>query len=143
MEREDEVDGLLASWHAVEGLPHIEEKLDVRSSSRSVGPYRLGSFLAAGSFGKIFHGFGTDQDQTHYAIKVIDKEKLIKRESIQRTLRRIRRVGMEVAAMRRLPPHPAIVRLVDCLHSEHDVCCVIEYGGDADLYVSENAPPTL
>ena len=66
------------------------------------------------------------------ACKHISKQRLICQSNVKRTLRRVRRVGTEIEAMRKLR-HKSICQIFDVVHTPDYVHIVMENGG-RDLY---------
>ena len=85
-----------SAWATAEGLPAVVASI---ASRTRVGQYSLGKELGQGEFAVVQSC--TDGAGAEYAIKHINKKKLICTKPA-RTLRRIRRVGSEITAMRLL-----------------------------------------
>lgn len=117
-------------WANVESIPPVQA--DILSESR-VGQYDLLRLLGEGEFAKVQSARkrGEPGAQT-VAVKHISKSRLICASNIKRTLRRIRRVGTEIEAMRAVDS-PWVCRLFDVYHSPQYVHVVMENGG-RDLY---------
>jgi serine/threonine protein kinase len=91
---------------------------------KRVGKYELGKTLGSGSFSKV--KLGQDDDGKQYAVKIIDKEQLV-REHMEEQLKR------EISIMRMLN-HPNIVRLYDVLQTQNHIYLVLELVTGGELF---------
>ncbi|OVA09865.1 Protein kinase domain [Macleaya cordata] len=107
--------------------PRIQPKTLISSSPSTnllLNKYQLGSLLGCGSFAKVFHAQSLT-DETHVAIKVINKSS-IKNTSMEP------RIIREVSAMHRLN-HPNIIRIHEVLATKKKIFIVMEYAKGGDL----------
>lgn len=117
-------------WASVEAVPPVQTDILTKSS---VGSYDLLRSLGEGEFAKVQSCRKTgDSRATVLAVKHISKSRLICSTNIKRTLRRVRRVGVEIRAMQVIDS-PYVCKLFDVYHSPNYVHLVMENGG-SDLY---------
>jgi serine/threonine protein kinase len=117
-------------WAAVECIPPVQ--VDILSKN-AVGDYELLRSLGEGEFAKVQAcRKGGLPDAPVVAVKHIRKSRLVSASNMKRTMKRIRRVGDEIEAMRAVDS-PYICRLFDVMHSPLYVHVVMENGG-RDLY---------
>lgn len=91
---------------------------------KKVGKYELGRTLGSGSFSKV--KLGVDEQGKQYAVKIIDKEQLI-REHMEEQLKR------EISVMKLLN-HPHIVKLYDVLQTQNHIYLVLELVTGGELF---------
>lgn len=91
---------------------------------KRVGKYELGKTLGSGSFSKV--KLGQDDSGKQYAVKIIDKEQLV-REHMEEQLKR------EISIMRMLN-HPNIVKLFDVLQTQNHIYLVLELVTGGELF---------
>ena len=91
---------------------------------KKVGKYELGKTLGSGSFSKV--KLGVDDTGRQYAVKIIDKEQLI-RENMEEQLKR------EISIMKMLN-HPNIVNLFDVLQTQNNIYLVLELVTGGELF---------
>lgn len=91
---------------------------------KKVGKYELGRTLGSGSFSKV--KLGVDDQGKQYAVKIIDKEQLV-REHMEEQLKR------EISVMKMLN-HPHIVRLYDVLQTSNHIYLVLELVTGGELF---------
>ncbi|KAL2938095.1 CBL-interacting protein kinase 32 [Bienertia sinuspersici] len=92
---------------------------------RVVGKYELGRTIGEGTFAKV--KFARDcQTGDPVAIKVLDKEKILKHKMAEQ-LRR------EIATMKRIK-HPNVIRLYEVLGSKTKIYIVLEYVTGGELF---------
>lgn len=91
---------------------------------KRVGKYELGRTLGSGSFSKV--KLGIDDQGKQYAVKIIDKEQLIK-EHMEEQLKR------EISVMRMLN-HPNCVKLFDVLQTQNNIYLVLELVTGGELF---------
>ncbi|EGB11063.1 hypothetical protein AURANDRAFT_12693, partial [Aureococcus anophagefferens] len=97
------------------------------------GKYAVSRKLGEGEFATVFAcRAGDDDGAPELALKVINKAKVQRHSSILKSKRNIRRVNMEVLAMRRCR-HAGICRIYDVLHSPSSVYLVMEMA-ERDLF---------
>mmetsp|Transcript_20354 Transcript_20354/g.23463 ORF Transcript_20354/g.23463 Transcript_20354/m.23463 type:complete len:443 (+) Transcript_20354:202-1530(+) len=94
------------------------------AKGKRVGKYELGRTLGSGSFSKV--KLGVDDQGNQYAVKIIDKEQLI-REHMEEQLKR------EISIMRMLN-HPNIVKLYDVLQTQNNIYLVLELVTGGELF---------
>ena len=117
-------------WAAVECIPPVQ--VDILSKN-AVGDYELLRSLGEGEFAKVQAcRKGGLPNAPVVAVKHISKSRLVSASNMKRTVKRIRRVGDEIEAMRAVDS-PYICRLFDVMHSPLYVHVVMENGG-RDLY---------
>eukprot|EP00249_Psilotum_nudum_P012507 c23824_g2_i4 orf=1296-2120(-) len=91
-------------------------------SLKKVGRYELGRTLGEGTFAKVKYARNTDTGEV-VAIKIIDKEKILKRKMIKR----------EISTMK-LIKHPNVVQLFEVIASRKYVYIVMEYVNGGELF---------
>ena len=123
-------------WSAVRELPPPDPSL--RFSTTRVGAYPLEACIGSGAFGSVDLCARAPGTRDRLVVKHISKKAIARDVALARP--RARRVGREIAALRRLAPSGAdddgarrVCALVDVLHSPSHVHVVLQYGG-ADLY---------
>ncbi|KAJ0979226.1 hypothetical protein J5N97_014700 [Dioscorea zingiberensis] len=87
--------------------------------------YELGKLLGQGTFAKVYHGRNLKTSQS-VAIKVIDKEKVLKVGLIDQIKR-------EISVMR-LVRHPYVVQLYEVMASKTKIYFVMEYVKGGELF---------
>lgn len=87
--------------------------------------YEIGKLLGQGSFAKVYHGRNIKNSQS-VAIKVIDKEKILKCELMDQ----IRR---EISVMN-LVRHPCIVQLYEVMATKTKIYFILEYVKGGELF---------
>uniref|UniRef100_A0A5B6YYN2 Protein kinase domain-containing protein n=1 Tax=Davidia involucrata TaxID=16924 RepID=A0A5B6YYN2_DAVIN len=87
--------------------------------------YDFGRLLGQGNFAKVYYGRNLKSGQS-VAIKVIDKEKVLKVGLIDQTKR-------EISVMR-LVKHPNIVQLYEVMASKTKIYFVMEYAKGGELF---------
>jgi tRNA A-37 threonylcarbamoyl transferase component Bud32 len=92
---------------------------------KKVGKYELGRTLGSGSFSKV--KLGVDDTGKQYAVKMIEKEQLV-REHMEEQLKR------EISVMKLLNNHPHIVRLYDVLQTSNHIYLVLELVTGGELF---------
>lgn len=91
---------------------------------KKVGKYELGKTLGSGSFSKV--KLGMDDTGKQYAVKIIEKEQLV-REHMEEQLKR------EISVMKLLN-HPHIVKLYDVLQTQNHIYLVLELVTGGELF---------
>ena len=94
------------------------------AKGKKVGKYELGRTLGSGSFAKV--KLGIDDQGKQFAVKIIDKEQLV-REHMEEQLKR------EISIMRMLN-HPNIVKLYDVLQTQNNIYLVLELVTGGELF---------
>lgn len=94
------------------------------SRAKKVGKYELGKTLGSGSFSKV--KLGVDDQGKQYAVKMIEKEQLV-REQMEEQLKR------EISVMKLLN-HPHIVRLYDVLQTQNHIYLALELVTGGELF---------
>ncbi|EGB03899.1 hypothetical protein AURANDRAFT_13865, partial [Aureococcus anophagefferens] len=99
-----------------------------------IGAYELTRRLGEGEFAAVYEckRAADGPDGKRYAVKAINKAKVQRHSSILKSKRNIRRVNLEVAAMRRFR-HGGICQLYDVVQSNSFVYLVMEMG-ERDLF---------
>ena len=121
---------LESTWSSQPELPPVVEDLQVTAT---VGKYAISRKLGEGEFATVFAcRAGDDENAPELALKAINKAKVQRHSSILKSKRNIRRVNMEVLAMRRCR-HAGICRIYDVLHSPSSVYLVMEMA-ERDLF---------
>ncbi|KAH8053443.1 serine/threonine kinase [Aureococcus anophagefferens] len=116
---------LESTWSSQPELPPVVEDLQVTAT---VGKYAVSRKLGEGEFATVFAcRAGDDDGAPELALKVINKAKVQRHSSILKSKRNIRRVNMEVLAMRRCR-HAGICRIYDVLHSPSSVMRILALG---------------
>jgi 5'-AMP-activated protein kinase catalytic alpha subunit len=87
--------------------------------------YELGRLLGQGTFAKVYHARGIKTNQS-VAIKVIDKEKVLKVGLIEQIKR-------EISVMR-LVRHPNIIQLYEVMATKTKIYFVMEYAKGGELF---------
>ena len=87
--------------------------------------YDVGKLLGQGNFAKVYHARNIETGQS-VAIKVIDKEKVLKVGLIDQTKR-------EISVMRKVK-HPNIVELYEVMATKTKIYFVIEYAKGGELF---------
>lgn len=113
------VDFLLAG----SSLVSREVKQMEKKSSILMSRYELGRMLGQGTFGKVYHAKNIASGQS-VAIKIIDKEKVLKVGMIDQIKREI--------SIMRLVRHPNVVQLYEVMASKTKIYFAMEYvkGGE-------------
>jgi serine/threonine protein kinase len=91
---------------------------------KKVGKYELGRTLGSGSFSKV--KLGIDDKGRQYAVKIIEKEQLV-REHMEEQLKR------EISVMKMLK-HPHTVQLYDVLQTQNHIYLVLELVTGGELF---------
>ncbi|KDP21674.1 hypothetical protein JCGZ_03345 [Jatropha curcas] len=87
--------------------------------------YDFGRFLGQGNFAKVYHGRNLKSGQS-VAIKVIDKEKILK-------VGLINQIKREISIMQ-LVKHPNVLQLYEVMASKSKIYFVIEYAKGGELF---------
>ncbi|CAM8988092.1 unnamed protein product [Rhodiola kirilowii] len=90
-----------------------------------MGRYEIGKLLGRGTFAKVYHARNVVTDQ-HVAIKVIDKEMILKGGLIAHIKR-------EISILRRVR-HPNIVQLFEVMATKAKIYFVMEYVRGGELF---------
>jgi serine/threonine protein kinase len=91
---------------------------------KKVGKYELGKTLGSGSFSKV--KLGVDDQGRQFAVKIIEKEQLV-REHMEEQLKR------EISVMKMLK-HPNTVQLYDVLQTQNHIYLVLELVTGGELF---------
>ncbi|CAK8985151.1 Calcium-dependent protein kinase 7 (Calmodulin-domain protein kinase CDPK isoform 7) [Durusdinium trenchii] len=104
--------------------------------------YRRGRELGRGASGQVFlcHKKGTEGGG--FAVKAVDLRRLHLQPNAEREEKKLSR---EVEILKRLPPHPNIVQLIDTFEEGDWFLLVLELVGGGDLYtvLTTREPPRL
>lgn len=129
---------LESTWAAQNDLPPLDEDLAEQPLAKGVagkiGSYALTRRLGEGEFAAVYECKRVDKGEgaALFAIKAINKAKVQRHNSILKSKRNIRRVNLEVLAMRRFR-HAGICQLYDVMQSASFVYLVMEMG-EQDLF---------
>ncbi|CAM6074502.1 unnamed protein product [Sphagnum tenellum] len=100
--------------------------MELTSSPRTrVGKYELGNTLGEGTFAKVKIAKNKETGES-VAIKVIDKEKILKHKMVDQIKR-------EISTMKRVK-HPNIVQLLEVMASKTKIYIVMEYAKGGELF---------
>ncbi|ERM97674.1 hypothetical protein AMTRI_Chr01g132530 [Amborella trichopoda] len=104
-----------------------EEKKQLKKSAQGLllGRYEVGKLLGHGTFAKVYHARNAKTGQS-VAIKVLDKEKILKGGLVSHIKR-------EIAILRRVR-HPNIVQLYEVMASKVKIYFVMEYVKGGELF---------
>ncbi|XP_028768873.1 CBL-interacting serine/threonine-protein kinase 10-like isoform X1 [Neltuma alba] len=94
-------------------------------SSVLMGRYELGRLLGQGTFAKVYYARSTSTNQS-VAIKVIDKDKVMKSGEAERIKR-------EISIMRKVK-HPYIIQLLEVMATKSKIYFVMEYAKGGELF---------
>ncbi|QCE01055.1 hypothetical protein DEO72_LG7g2347 [Vigna unguiculata] len=94
-------------------------------SSILMQKYELGRLLGKGTFGKVYYGRCTRTNQS-VAIKVIDKNKVIKAGQVDHIKREI--------SIMRLVKHPNVIELFEVMATKSKIYIVMEYAKGGELF---------
>ncbi|CAL5199074.1 unnamed protein product [Lathyrus oleraceus] len=106
------------------GKKHGKNKLENEQGVR-LGKYELGRTLGEGNFGKVKFARDTHSQQP-YAIKIVDKNKII-------DLNITNQIKREIGTLKLLR-HPNVVKLYEVLASKTKICMVLEYVTGQELF---------
>lgn len=87
--------------------------------------YEFGKMLGQGNFAKVYHGRDINSGQ-NIAIKVIDKDKVLKVGLIEQTKREISVMGMV--------KHPNIIELYEVMATKNKIYYAMEYAKGGELF---------
>ncbi|KAI8000413.1 CBL-interacting serine/threonine-protein kinase 23 [Camellia lanceoleosa] len=90
-----------------------------------VGRYELGRTLGEGAFAKVKFGRNVETDE-NVAIKILNKEKILKRDMIGQIKR-------EISTMK-LIRHPNVIRMYEVMASKTKIFIVLEYVTGGELF---------
>lgn len=99
--------------------------MEKRGSTMLLGKYELGRLLGQGTFAKVYHARNIKSGQS-VAVKVIDKEKVMKVGLIDQIKR-------EISVMR-LVRHPNVVQLYEVMASKTKIYFAMEYVRGGELF---------
>lgn len=106
------------------GSVSLQKKMSSQSSRTRVGSYELGRTLREGTFGKVKFARNVATGQS-VAIKVVDREKVLKQHLIDKIKR-------EISTMK-LINHPNVVKLHEVMASKTKIYIVMEMVAGGDL----------
>ncbi|KAL5732091.1 cAMP-dependent protein kinase [Ranunculus cassubicifolius] len=98
---------------------------DKNVKMKVIGRYEMGKFLGQGTFSKVYHAINI-QTNENVAIKVLEKEKILKGGLIAHIKR-------EIAILRRVR-HPNIVELYEVMATKSKIYFVMEYVRGGELF---------
>ncbi|CAE6920188.1 unnamed protein product [Symbiodinium sp. CCMP2592] len=131
----------------VTGGSDEEDLVEVKAGEppRYFHGYRRGRELGRGASGQVFvcHKKGTEGGfAAGFAVKAVDLRRLHLQPNAEREEKKLSR---EVEILKRLPPHPNIVQLVDTFEEGEWFLLVLELVGGGDLYtvLTNREPPRL
>ncbi|KAH8974643.1 hypothetical protein BDL97_01G112600 [Sphagnum fallax] len=99
--------------------------MDIASPRTRVGKYEIGKLLGEGTFAKVKLAKNKETGES-VAIKVIDKEKILKHKMLEQIKR-------EISTMK-LVKHPNIVQLLEVMASKTKIYIVMEYATGGELF---------
>jgi 5'-AMP-activated protein kinase catalytic alpha subunit len=99
--------------------------MSVQSVKARVGKYEVGRTLGEGTFAKVKFGRNSDTGES-VAIKVLDKEKVLKNKMIEQIKR-------EICTMK-LIKHPNVVQLYEVMASKTKIYIVLEFVSGGELF---------
>lgn len=99
--------------------------MDNKTSKVLLQKYELGRLLGQGTFGKVYYGRSTITNQS-VAIKVIDKDKVLKTDQTDNIKREI--------SIMRMVKHPNIIHLYEVMATKSKIYFVIEYAKGGELF---------
>ncbi|KAK7276108.1 hypothetical protein RIF29_17241 [Crotalaria pallida] len=109
------------NWHtSFSRVPVMLNKSNVL-----MGRYELGRLLGQGTFAKVYYGRSAITNQS-VAIKVIDKDKVIRTGEADRIIREI--------SIMRLVKHPNIIQIFEVMATKSKIYIVIEYAKGGELF---------
>lgn len=124
-----EQEGRERNLHTAMADNQSKEKIGRRKSgdnqSPLLGRYEIGKLLGHGTFAKVYHARNVKSDES-VAIKVIDKEKILKGGLIAHIKR-------EISILRRVR-HPNIVQLFEVMATKAKIYFVMEYVKGGELF---------
>jgi len=91
----------------------------------TVGPYKLGSTLGVGTFGKVKKAEHMPTGQ-EVAIKIINKRKMEQMNMLEKVLR-------EINILQKLR-HPHVIRLYELLDTPSDIFMIMEFVSEGELF---------
>ncbi|XP_020273168.1 CBL-interacting protein kinase 32-like isoform X2 [Asparagus officinalis] len=100
-------------------------KMSTTKLKRKVGKYELGRTIGVGTFAKVRFARNCETGE-HVAIKILDKEKVLKHKLVEQIKR-------EIATMK-LIKHPNVVRLHEVMGSRTKIFIVLEYVTGGELF---------
>ncbi|KAJ3686337.1 hypothetical protein LUZ61_015501 [Rhynchospora tenuis] len=98
---------------------------DDQKKALLLGRYELGRMLGKGNFGKVYHAKNLKTNE-EVAIKVLDKEKVVKTRLVQQLKR-------EIEVLKRVR-HPYIVQLHEVMATKSKIYIVMEYVRGGELF---------
>ncbi|KAH9546925.1 hypothetical protein CY35_11G006700 [Sphagnum magellanicum] len=103
---------------------HQQQQQQIQQRTR-IGNYEIGKTLGEGTFAKVKYGRHVDTGAS-FAIKIIDKDKILKHKMVQQIKR-------EISTMK-LVKHPNIVQIFEVLASKTKIYLVLEYVTGGELF---------
>ncbi|KAI4300025.1 hypothetical protein L6164_033444 [Bauhinia variegata] len=98
---------------------------NAHSGKTRVGKYELGRTIGEGNFAKVKFALNTETEE-HVAIKILDKEKVLKHKMIAQIKR-------EISTMK-LIRHPNVIRMHEVMASKTKIYIVMEYVMGGELF---------
>ena len=127
---------LASTWAAQGDLPALDvamvEEPCTKAKFGRFGAYEVTKKLGEGEFASVYRARRAEDPEVEYAIKAIDKANVQRHNSILKSKRNIRRVNLEVLAMRRFR-HGGICQLYEVMQTPSYVYLVLEMG-ERDLF---------
>eukprot|EP00928_Gymnodinium_smaydae_P088751 TRINITY_DN727_c0_g3_i2.p1 TRINITY_DN727_c0_g3~~TRINITY_DN727_c0_g3_i2.p1 ORF type:complete len:494 (-),score=136.04 TRINITY_DN727_c0_g3_i2:115-1452(-) len=105
----------------------------VRKPPKEFGSYVRGKLLGSGAFAQVYACRRAEGEEQIFAAKAVDLQALRLTGRADRELRTLQR---EASILKRLPPHPNVVRFVDVVESEGWMYFVLEYVSGGNLLQS-------
>ena len=122
---------LASTWAAQGDLPALDvtmvEEPRTKAKLGRFGAYEVTKKLGEGEFASVYRARRAEDPEVEYAIKAIDKANVQRHNSILKSKRNIRRVNLEVLAMRRFR-HGGICQLYEVMQTPSYVYLVLEMG---------------
>ena len=119
-------------WKSVKAVPPVQTDPGI-FTPQQLGQYKLLHSIGEGEFAKVQACRRLRGSDEVLAAKHIVKSKLISTSNVKRTVRRVKRVGTEIEAMR-LIDDQFVCKLLDVIHTPDYVHLIMEKGG-CDLCV--------
>uniref|UniRef100_A0A1J3JVE8 non-specific serine/threonine protein kinase n=1 Tax=Noccaea caerulescens TaxID=107243 RepID=A0A1J3JVE8_NOCCA len=94
--------------------------------------YEVGRLLGQGHFAKVYYGRSVDTNQS-VAIKMIDKDKVMRSGNSNQIEREINQIKREISAMS-VAKHPNIVELYEVMATKSKIYLVLEYCKGGELF---------
>lgn len=144
MELQADSDDYVTEVVDVTGGSDDEDLVEVKAGQPPVffHGYRRGRELGRGASGQVFVCHKKGSEGGGFAVKAVDLRRLQLQPNAEREEKKLSR---EVEILKRLPPHPHIVQLIDTFEEGDWFLLVLELVGGGDLYtvLTNREPPRL